>query len=116
MEDLERFTRRSRLEGVSCGQKSYKSEQIEQINIDEKRFGEFGKIWRIYSPDDSSTRLGEADCRRVCLSAQKSYKSGQIEQINIDEKRFGRFGKICEISRRSRLEKSVLTIVIRTPH
>ena len=47
MEDLERFTRRSRLEGVSCGQKSYKSEQIEQINIDEKRFGEFGKIWRI---------------------------------------------------------------------
>ena len=47
MEDLERFTRRSRLEGVSCGQKSYKSEQIEQINVDEKRFGEFGKIWRI---------------------------------------------------------------------
>ena len=44
MEDLERFTRRSRLEGVSCGQKSYKSEQIEQINIDEKRFGRFGKI------------------------------------------------------------------------
>ena len=28
-------------------QKSYKSGQIEQINIDEKRFGEFGKIWRI---------------------------------------------------------------------
>ena len=51
----------------------------------------------------------------VCLPAQKSYKSGQIEQINVDEKRFGRFGKICEISRRSRLEKSVLTIVIRTP-
>lgn len=47
MEDLERFTQRSRLEGVSCGQKSYKSEQIEQINVDEKRFGEFGKIWRI---------------------------------------------------------------------
>ena len=44
MEDLERFTRRSRLEGVSCGQKSYKSEQIEQINVDEKRFGRFGKI------------------------------------------------------------------------
>ena len=62
MEDLERFTRRIRLEGVSCGQKSYKSEQIEQINVDEKRFG-----------------------------------------------------KICEISRRSRLEKSILTIVIRTP-
>ena len=56
MEDLERFTRRSRLEGVSCGQKSYKSEQIEQINVDEKdledleRFGGF---------------LGEADCRSV---------------------------------------------------
>ena len=45
MEDLERFTRRSRLEGVSCGQKSYKSEQIEQINVDEKRFGGFGKIY-----------------------------------------------------------------------
>ena len=42
MEDLERFTRRSRLEGVSCGQKSYKSEQIEQINVDEK------KIWKIW--------------------------------------------------------------------
>ncbi|MBO1363295.1 hypothetical protein JHU38_05835 [Prevotella sp. A2931] len=42
-------------------QKSYKSGQIEQINIDEKGFGEFGKIWRIYSPDDSSTRLGAAD-------------------------------------------------------
>lgn len=47
MEDLERFTRRSRLEGVSCGQKSYKSEQIEQINVDEKRFGRFGKICEI---------------------------------------------------------------------
>ena len=59
--------------------------------------------------------LGAADWKRVCLTAQKSYKSEQIEQINVDEKRFGRFGKICEISRRSRLEKSVLTIVIRTP-
>ena len=68
MEDLERFTRRSRLEGVSCGQKSYKSEQIEQINVDEKRFGRFGrfgKICEIYSPDGSSTRLGEADWKRV---------------------------------------------------
>ena len=36
MEDLERFTQRSRLEGVSCGQKSYKSEQIEQIGNDKK--------------------------------------------------------------------------------
>ena len=68
MEDLERFTRRSRLEGVSCGQKSYKSGQIEQINIDEKRFGEFGKICGIYSPDGSSTRLGAADWKRVCLT------------------------------------------------
>ena len=57
MEDLERFTRRSRLEGVSCGQKSYKSEQIEQINVDEKRFGEFGKIWRI----SRRSRLKESD-------------------------------------------------------
>ena len=65
MEDLERFTRRSRLEGVSCGQKSYKSEQIEQINVDEKRFGRFGKICEIYSPDGSSTRLGAADWKRV---------------------------------------------------
>ena len=46
-------------------QKSYKSEQIEQINVDEKRFGRFGKNCRIYSPDGSSTRLGEADCRSV---------------------------------------------------
>jgi len=67
-----------------------------------KVFGRFGKIFSltlnnpcgIYSPDGSSTRLGEADCRRVCLPAQKSYKSGQIEQINVDKKRFGRFGKI----------------------
>ena len=60
--------------------------------------------------------LGAADWKRVCLTAQKSYKSKQIEQIDNDKKKgFGRFGKICEISRRSRLEKSVLTIVIRTP-
>ena len=80
-----------------------------------KVFGRFGKIFSltlnnpcgIYSPDGSSTRLGEADCRRVCLPAQKSYKSGQIEQINVDKKRFGRFGKIWKISRRSRLKKNV---------
>ena len=59
------ISRRSRLEGVSCGQKSYKSEQIEQINVDEKRFGRFGKICEIYSPDGSSTRLGAADWKRV---------------------------------------------------
>ena len=73
LEDLERFVGFIRLsahqlvsakptEGVSCGQKSYKSEQIEQISIDEKndledleRFGRF---------------LGEADWKRVCLAAQ----------------------------------------------
>ena len=70
-----------------------------------KVFGRFGKIFSltlnnpcgIYSPDGSSTRLGEADCRRVCLPAQKSYKSGQIEQIDTDGKGFVEFGKICRI-------------------
>ena len=73
------------------------------------KIGGFGKIWRIYSPDGSSTRLGKADWKRVCLAAQKSYKSEQIEQISNDEKKvFGRFGKICIISRQSRPEESVL--------
>ena len=56
MEDLERFVEFIRLTthqlvsakptvGVCLpAQKSYKSGQIEQINIDEKRFGRFGKI------------------------------------------------------------------------
>ena len=35
-----------------------------------KIFGRFGKIWKIYSPDGSSTRLGAADWKRVCLAAQ----------------------------------------------
>jgi hypothetical protein len=55
-------------EGVCLtAQKSYKSEQIEQIkqikqiNTDKKGFGRFGKICEIYSPEGSSTRLGEAD-------------------------------------------------------
>lgn len=61
MEDLERFTRRSRLEGVSCGQKSYKSEQIEQINVDEKRFGRFGKICGI----SRRSRLEECAARHT---------------------------------------------------
>ena len=77
MEDLEKivgFIRLTAHQLVSAkptvgvclsAQKSYKSEQIEQIDNDKKRFGEFGKIWRIYSPDDSSTRLGEADYRSV---------------------------------------------------
>ena len=62
MEDLERFSAQP-TEGVCLtAQKSYKSEQIEQISIDEKndledleRFGRF---------------LGAADWKRVCLAAQ----------------------------------------------
>ena len=49
------------------------------------KIGGFGKI---YSPDSSSTRLGEADSRSVLRTdvlmscqANKSYKSEQIEQI-----------------------------------
>lgn len=56
MEDLERFTRRSRLEGVSCGQKSYKSEQIEQINVDEKDLEDLERFVKF---------LGAADWKRV---------------------------------------------------
>ena len=69
LEDLERFVK---FLGAAdwkrvclSAQKSYKSGQIEQINIDEKRFGRFGKICGIYSPDGSSTRLGAADWKRV---------------------------------------------------
>ena len=72
LEDLERF---GKFLGAAdwkrvclTAQKSYKSEQIEQINVDEKRFGRFGrfgKICEIYSPDGSSTRLGAADWKRV---------------------------------------------------
>ena len=65
MEDLERFSAQP-TEGVCLtAQKSYKSEQIEQIDIDEKIFGGFGKICWIYSPIGSSTRLGEADWESV---------------------------------------------------
>ena len=69
LENLERFG--GFLGEADCrrvclpAQKSYKLGQIEQINIDEKRFGEFGKICGIYSPDGSSTRLGAADWKRV---------------------------------------------------
>ena len=72
LEDLERFARflgEADRKRVSCGQKSYKSEQIEQIDIDGKGFVGFGKICIIYSPIGSSTRLGEADRKRVCLAA-----------------------------------------------
>ena len=34
------------------------------------KIGGFGKIWRIYSPVGSSTRLGEADCRSVPPSTE----------------------------------------------
>ena len=93
MEDLERFGRFIRLmahqlvsaqptEGVFlAAQKSYKSEQIEQINNDEKIFGRFGKIWKI----SRQSRLEESVPRGtdVLMSRQasKSYKSEQIGQI-----------------------------------
>ena len=57
----------------------------------------FGKICGIYSPVDSSTRLGEADWKRVSCG-QKFYKSEQIEQIINND-------KIWKISRRSRLKE-----------
>ena len=53
-----------------------------------KGFGRFGKICGIYSPIGSSTRLGAADWKRVCLTAQKSSKSEQIEQIDNDKKKY----------------------------
>ena len=93
MEDLERFVGFIRLsahqlvsaqptEGVFlAAQKSYKSEQIEQINNDEKIFGRFGKIWKI----SRQSRLEESVPRGtdVLMSRQasKSYKSEQIGQI-----------------------------------
>lgn len=72
MEDLERFTRRIRLEGVSCGQKSYKSEQIEQIDNDKK------KIWRIWKDlEDFSAQPTERECvsrHRILTNRDKSNK------------------------------------------